>query len=198
MGAKAALRRLTELRSHETFLHEQRVGALAYALSARLGLPPGTCEAYRHAAELHDVGKLALPDTVLEKPGPLSPAEYALVQRHTEYGHDLLMASGMPELALAAEVALSHHERWDGSGYPHALRGEAVPPAARLVALCDVYAALREERAYKAPLSHEATRYYLLHGGAARKGPGSIQFDPALLAVLASAPEVFEDAFARG
>lgn len=196
MNTKAALRRLSELRLRETFAHERRCGALAFALSEHLGLPPATCAAYRHAAELHDVGKLVVPDAVLDKPGRLSAEEYALVRRHTEYGHDILTASGEPGLALAAEVALMHHERWDGSGYPHGLRGEAIPPAARLVALCDVYAALREERTYKAPLSHEATCHWLLNGTPAGEGLHPGQFDPDLLAVLATDPALFHGAFA--
>ena len=195
MTTKAALRRVSELRLRETFVHEQRVGALAFALATYLGLPPATCAAYRRAAELHDIGKIVLPDAVLEKPGPLSAEEFALVQTHTGHGHDILTASGGTELLLAAEVALSHHERWDGSGYPRGLRGTAIPAAARLVALCDVYAALREQRSYKAALSHEAACHWLLNGGAAAKGFHSDQFDPDLLAVLATTPEVFQSAF---
>ncbi len=196
VNTRTALRRVSELRLQETFEHERRVGALSFALATYLGLPPATCTAYRCAAELHDIGKLVLPDAVLEKPGPLSAEEYALVKNHTEHGHDILMAAGVKELLLAAEVALSHHERWDGSGYPHGLRGEAIPAAARLVALCDVYAALREERPYKTPLSHEAACHWLLHHDAAA-GSRASGFDPDLLAVLATNPGMFQVAFAQ-
>jgi putative two-component system response regulator len=196
MNAKPALRRLSELRIGKTFVHECRVGLLAEAMCKLLGMSPGLCAIYRAAAELHDVGKLALPEHVLDKPGRLSAAEYALVQRHTEYGHDLLTTADEPQLALAAEVALLHHERWDGSGYPHGLRGEAIPLAARLIGFCDVYSALREERAYKTPLSHEAVCRLLLLGEPREEGLHPRQFDPDLLAAFAGAPTLFQDIFA--
>lgn len=193
--AGAALRCLAALRLPETFRHERLVGQLCAALCARLGMPPDTCAAHRIAAELHDVGKLALPDTVLNKPAPLTAEEFALVRQHSLFGHQVLTAAREPELALAAEMALSHHERWDGSGYPHRLRGNAIPPAARLVALCDVYSALREPRPYKVPMPHEQAVRLLLHGDPARDGFHPGQFDPVLLTVLANDPNLFRNAF---
>ena len=101
------------------------------------------------AARLHDLGKVSLPDSILLKAGPLTPEERAVMQQHTTHGAELLAGGNSRVLTLAQSIALHHHERWDGSGYPHQLRGEAIPLPARLVAVADVFDALLSERPYK-------------------------------------------------
>lgn len=190
---RAALQQLSQLRLPATLEHERRVGRLCAALAARLGLPADACHAHRIAAELHDVGKLALPDAILDKPGALTAAEFAIVQQHALYGYQVLTAANDSMLTLAAEMALCHHERWDGSGYPHSLRGAAIPFSGRLAAPCDAYAALREARPYKQPVSHEAAMHLILAGDVGRDGIGPCMFDPAVLAVLTAHPNLFHD-----
>ncbi|MDA8250508.1 MAG: HD domain-containing protein [Rhodospirillales bacterium] len=189
----SALRRLSRLRLPATFEHERRVGLLCAALCQRLGMSSADCAAHQAAAELHDVGKLVLPDAIIDKPDRLTAEEYAQVQGHSQLGHSILSATEEPALALAADVALSHHERWDGSGYPQGLSGTAIPLAARIVAVCDVYSALREYRPYKAPMSHAPAMRLMLLGEATGSRAPAGRFDPALLAVLAGDPDLFRD-----
>jgi PAS domain S-box-containing protein len=146
------LRRLAlaaEYRDDETFEHTERVGHTAALLAAELGLSDTDVDRIRQAAPLHDVGKLGLSDTILLKPGPLTPAEFALVKRHTVDGAAILAGSSSNVLNLAEQIALAHHEWWDGSGYPNGLKGEQIPLCARIVAVADVFDALTHSRPYK-------------------------------------------------
>src|SRR5437764_3105843 len=115
------------------------MGALAHDIGRQRGLDGGTLELLRRAAPLHDIGKVAVPDAILLKPGPLDPSEMAVARRHTIAGAHILFAATAPELRLAAEIALTHHERWDGGGYPSGLAGEDIPLAGRIVAVADVF-----------------------------------------------------------
>ncbi len=143
------LARAGEFRDDNTHEHAQRVGRTAALLAAGIGLAAAAQDEIRLAAPLHDVGKLAIPDAILLKPGRLEPEEFEVVKTHTRVGHELLAGSGASVLDASAEIALSHHERWDGSGYPLGLRAEAIPVAGRLVAVADVFDALTHERPYK-------------------------------------------------
>ena len=143
------LARAVDLRDNETFAHTQRVGEMSAALARRLGLAEGDCELIRRAAPLHDIGKIGISDSVLLKPGPLTDEEFDHVRTHTTVGADLLADSNIPVVELARVVALAHHERWDGSGYPNKLRAEAIPFTARIVAAADVFDALSHARPYK-------------------------------------------------
>lgn len=138
-----------EYRDDATGEHARRVGIMAGRVGEALGLPWEEVDTLRRAAPLHDVGKIAIPDAILLKPGPLSDAEFSLMKTHTTVGAQLL-SEGRSELIRTAEViALSHHERWDGSGYPGGLQGEEIPLAARIVAIVDVHDALSYERPYR-------------------------------------------------
>ncbi len=143
------LSRAAELRDDDTGEHIVRMGFLAGALARLLGEPADWAMRLQQAAPMHDVGKIGIADAVLKKPGRLSPAEREAMNRHAEIGAEILGRSRIPLFQLAAEVALTHHERWDGSGYPRGLRGEAIPLAGRIVAVADAFDALTMDRCYR-------------------------------------------------
>ena len=140
---------LCEARSEETGNHVARVAAYARHLAWLAGLPDEHVTAIHQAAPLHDVGKIAIPDRILNKPGRLTDEEFREMQSHTHLGHGILKASGRPLLQAAATIAHEHHERWDGNGYPRGLAGSAISIEGRLVAIADVFDALSFARAYK-------------------------------------------------
>jgi putative two-component system response regulator len=155
-----------ELREDTWGKHAYRVGRLTYLLAQELGYGHRFCEEIELAARLHDIGKLGIPDGLLLKPGKLTPAEFAIIQRHTMIGAQLLSLCPNPAFRMAEVIAVGHHEKWDGSGYPNALQGEAIPEAARIAALADVYDALTHVRAYKHAWTHaEAIGYILSASG---------------------------------
>jgi HD-GYP domain-containing protein (c-di-GMP phosphodiesterase class II) len=138
-----------EYRDDETYQHTERVGHIAARLALGLGLPAGQVTLLRQAAPLHDVGKLAIPDRILLKPGRLTEAEFEVMKTHAELGARLLSSGSSPVLQMAAVIAATHHERWDGAGYPKGLAGEATPLVGRIVAVADVFDALTHDRPYK-------------------------------------------------
>jgi PAS domain S-box-containing protein len=144
------LARAAEYRDDDTYEHTTRVGSTAGLLALELGYSEPEAQTIRQAAQLHDIGKLGLSDTILLKPGSLSQEELSLVERHTLDGAQILSGSSSDVLQMAEQIALGHHERWDGSGYPHGLKGEAIPLPARIVAVADVFDALTHSRPYKA------------------------------------------------
>ena len=164
---------LCEARSKETGDHVGRVAAYARHLARLAGLPEEHVTTIHRAAPLHDVGKIAIPDRILNKPGRLTDEEFREMQAHTSLGHGILKASERPLLQAAALIAHEHHERWDGSGYPRGLSGEAISIEGRLVAIADVFDALSFERVYKP--AWEDTRIRELF--AAERGR---HFDPEL------------------
>lgn len=139
----------SEFRDEDTGRHVSRIGRLAGALAKLAGLDDHQAEMIAAAAPLHDIGKLGIPDRVLLKPGRLDAAEWAVMQTHCRIGAQILDGSGMELLDLASEIALTHHEKWNGSGYPQGLSGEDIPIAGRIVAICDVFDALLSARPYK-------------------------------------------------
>ncbi len=186
---KETLQRLAiaaEYSDDETFQHTERVGQVAAEIALGLDLPPAQIRVLRQAAPLHDVGKLAIPDRILLKPGKLDSDELEVMRTHAELGQRLLSGSNSPVLRMAAVIAATHHERWDGRGYPGGLSGEAIPLVGRIVAVADVFDALTHARPYKAawPLSRAIAEI--------KRGSGS-QFDPrivaAFLALHHAAPE---------
>jgi HD-GYP domain-containing protein (c-di-GMP phosphodiesterase class II) len=138
-----------ELRSEETGRHVERIARHAERVAVALGLPEARAELIALASPLHDIGKIALPDAILQKPGPLTTEERRLMQTHTEIGHRLLSGSRSDVLQLAADIALCHHERYDGNGYPHGLAGTGISLEARIVTICDVFDALTHDRVYR-------------------------------------------------
>lgn len=145
----------SEYRDDDTGEHTRRVGAWAARIAQALSLRPAQVELIERAAPLHDLGKIGLPDAVLLKPGPVTPDEFRIIRTHTTIGARILSGSQVPLLQLAEEIALAHHERFDGSGYPKQLAGTAIPLAGRIVALADAYDAMTHERPYRPALSDE-------------------------------------------
>jgi len=144
----ARLAAAAEFRDDNTGQHTQRVGQMSALLATALGLPETQVGLIRRAAELHDVGKIGVPDAILMKIGKLTPEEFEVVKTHTTIGARILSGGKFPLLRLAEEIALTHHERWDGSGYA-GLRGGDIALAGRIVAVADVFDALTQQRPYK-------------------------------------------------
>lgn len=187
-----ALARAAEANDEETGNHIQRVGVLAGLLAGELGCPASFVKTIEYSARMHDVGKIHIHPDILRKPGPLSAQEWETVKLHTVYGARIL--GDEPKLAMAREIALSHHEKWDGSGYPRGLKGGAIPLAARIAALVDIYDALRNKRSYKPAYPHgEACR--IIAEGDGRVEPS--HFDPEVLNAFLRLAPVFEQTYER-
>jgi HD-GYP domain-containing protein (c-di-GMP phosphodiesterase class II) len=163
-----------EFRDEDTGAHIERIGRFSTLLAEHVGLDGELCERLGYAAPLHDVGKVAIPDAILLKPGPLTAQERAIVETHAEEGHRLLRGSSSSILDMAATIALSHHEKWDGSGYPRGLAGEAIPIEGRIVAVADVFDALTSDRVYR-------TAYSVEQAVALMREQRGRHFDPVLL-----------------
>jgi putative two-component system response regulator len=200
------LARAAEYRDEQTGYHVVRVGKYAAVIGRQLGMDEKKVESLELAAQLHDVGKIGVSDAILLKPGKLDPDEFAqmqkhcafgktiiqpladnewqLLRKHAEIGKHIMSISSSPIMQLAAVIALTHHERWDGSGYPLGLAGKDIPIEGRITAVADVYDALTSSRPYKPALSHQESLRIL------KEACGS-QFDPTVLdAFLACAQEI--------
>ena len=165
------------LRDDDTGRHIERISVTAAALAEWCGFVVDPAPAMRLAAALHDVGKIGIPDWVLHKPDRLTPDERTIIERHCELGHALLRGSNSPVLQLAASVALNHHERWDGNGYPNRRSGSDIPMEARITAVADVFDALTRDRLYRAALPVDTAVDVMMRDRARR-------FDPHLLDVF--------------
>ena len=174
------LARVIEFRDTDTGMHVERMAEYCALIADRLGWGATDVERLRAAAPMHDVGKVGVPDQILMKPGPLTAAERCVMERHTTVGHEMLSGSSSAEIELGATIALSHHEHFDGNGYPAGLSGSDIPIAGRIVAVADVFDALTSDRVYRSAMS-VGDALEILHEGRAR------QFDPKVL-------DAFDDA----
>ncbi len=192
MEAVARLTSAAELKDEERGKHITRIGLYAELLAGKLGLDAVFVESIRIASAMHDVGKIGIPDAILHKRERLTSEEFEVMKQHTVIGERFLRGSSFPMLQMAAAIALNHHERWDGSGYPHGVRGEQIPLEARIVMLADQYDALRCQRPYKRPLSHREA-FRIISDGDGRSMPG--HFDPRVLNVFRAHAGAFEAIF---
>ena len=176
--------RAIEHRDTDTGEHVWRVAQYAKLMAEELGCEPDWCRQLGLASTMHDIGKIAVPDSILLKQGPLTPEERVLISRHAERGYEILKESSSDLIRLAADIAVSHHERWDGGGYPNGLARTDIPLAGRIVAVADVFDALTSDRPYKKAWPVKTARQYLVENA-------GTQFDPACVdAFLASWPKV--------
>ncbi len=166
-----------ESRSQETAAHVKRVGHLAAFLANHYGLDKSAYDILRYASPLHDIGKIGIPDAILNKPEAHTAEEAAIMRRHVDIGHQMLRASKRSLMQSAAEIALSHHENWDGSGYPQGLSGAAIPISGRITMLADVFDALGSQRCYKDAWPSQRIRDFIIE-------QSGIKFDPQLVQIL--------------
>jgi response regulator RpfG family c-di-GMP phosphodiesterase len=179
-----------EMRSKETGQHIRRMAAYSRLLAGLAGLPPAQVDLIEAAAPLHDIGKVAIPDSILNKPGRLEPEEFEVMKRHARHGHELLSHSSSAMLRLGACIALTHHERWDGRGYPEGLAGYAIPIEGRIVSLADVFDALMSRRVYKPAFPFERSIAIIEEGA-------DSQFDPELVRLFLANRQAFLEIFER-
>jgi putative two-component system response regulator len=178
------LSRAAEFRDDDTGIHIVRMGYISAALALLLKQDAAFASLLQRAAPMHDVGKIGVPDVVLKKPGPLTPEERDVMKQHPRIGAEILGRSRIPLFQLAAEVALSHHERWDGGGYPNGLAGTAIPLSGRIVAVVDFFDAVTMDRCYR-PAFDDATALDML---SAQRGRA---FDPWIVdAYIANADQL--------
>lgn len=182
----------------DTGAHIWRMAAYASALAAARGWSADACKQLELAAPMHDTGKLCIADTILRKPGPLDAAEWAIMKTHPRMGHDILSKSEAPVFKLAAEVALRHHEWWDGSGYPDGLAGMEIPESARMVALADVFDALAVRRSYKEAWPIERVVAALREGAGSHFEPAMVDTFLSILPRILDLKAIWDEREARG
>jgi putative two-component system response regulator len=166
-----------EFKDDDTGIHLVRMGVLSAMVAAEVGVSPELCELLSVAAPMHDIGKIGIPDHILKKPGPLTPEERTIMQEHPAIGARLLGDSTVPELLLASDIAYTHHERFDGKGYPRGIAGEGISLASRIVALVDFYDALTMARCYRPAMDENVV------AGMVLEGSGN-HFDPEIVRVF--------------
>jgi len=171
------LGRAAEYRDNETGMHILRMSRMSVLLAEEIGLDPEQCDLLLNAAPMHDIGKIGIPDRILLKPGKLDADEFALMQTHTTIGAEILSGADSELMHMAREIALTHHEKWNGGGYPNGLAGEAIPLTGRIVAVADVFDALTSERPYKQPWPLADAVDFL------KRNAGE-HFDPALVDIF--------------
>jgi putative two-component system response regulator len=186
------LSRAAEFKDEGTGAHVRRISRFCLHLARVLELDAAFADAIYVASPMHDIGKIGIPDHILLKPGPFTPEEWVIMREHPLIGSKILGSNSSPYLRMGAVIALNHHERWDGSGYPNGISGEAIPLAARIMHICDVYDALRSKRPYKPAFTHRKAMDIMTRGDD-RTQPG--HFDPALLEAFSKEHLSFADIF---
>lgn len=174
---------------HETASHLERIGAYVEVMAIGMGLDAAEVERLSMASALHDIGKIGVPREILNKPGPLTTAERLVMERHAAVGAKILQGSPSPHVQLSCLIAGTHHENWDGTGYPNRLAGTEIPLAGRIVRLADQYDALRSARPYKRAYTHDEACAVILEGDG-RTSPS--HFDPQLLTIYRDLNREFE------
>jgi putative two-component system response regulator len=184
--------RAAEYKDEDTGDHLERISDYCRELALKLGLDQDFRHTIFFASPMHDIGKIGVPDNILLKPGGFTPGEWEIMKGHAALGGKILGQSKSPYLRMGAEIALSHHERWDGGGYPNGLKGEKIPLSARIMNICDIYDALRSKRPYKPVFDH------LKSVDIITKGDGHTRpeyFDPVILEAFKQNHELFRDIF---
>ncbi len=175
-----------EYKDNETGLHVIRMGHYARTLGRGYGMDEEEVELLFHSAPMHDIGKIGIPDHILNKPGKLTEEEWSIMHKHPEFGADIIGEHRCRLLEMARTIALTHHEKWDGSGYPNGLAGEEIPLVGRIVAISDVFDALTSRRPYKEPWSIDKTMEVITQ-------ESGQHFDPGVVTVFHSVlPEILE------
>ncbi|MBI5751692.1 MAG: HD-GYP domain-containing protein [Hydrogenophilales bacterium] len=174
LGTLLRLAAAAELKDDDTGVHILRMGHYAALIAAAYGMPPDYCENILYASRMHDIGKIGIPDAILKKPGPLTDEEWVVMKTHPEIGAALLDDSDVPLFQMASQIALTHHEKFDGSGYPSGLRGSEIPLSGRIVAVADYFDALTMDRCYRPALPMEKA-FNMLRANAC------VHFDPSVV-----------------
>ena len=182
-----------EFRDDETGEHVKRISHYSQELAKQMGMDREFCDLIFYASPMHDIGKIGIPDHILLKTGYFEPDEWTLMKSHTTIGSQILANNSSPYLKMGYDIALGHHERWDGSGYPGGLKGEAIPLPARIMQLADVYDGLRSKRPYKSAFEHSKAMDIILEGDG-RTLPS--HFDPAVLEAFHRRANIMEEIFA--
>jgi putative two-component system response regulator len=184
--------RAAEYKDEYTGSHVQRISFYSRDLACTLGMDKEFVDLIFIASPMHDIGKIGIPDHILLKSGGFTPDEWAIMKSHAEMGAKILGNSKSPYLKMGVEIALGHHERWDGGGYPYGLKGDQISLAARILNICDIYDALRSKRPYKPAFDHP-TAVKIITTGDGRTQPE--HFDPVVLAAFAQTHTTFQDIF---